>query len=155
VRLLDRGLLARLDAIAHRFPGRSISLVSGYRPQSRGSQHQAGRALDLRVAGVGNEELVAFCKTLADTGCGYYPNSSFVHFDVRAPGTGGVSWIDTSGPGEAPHYVHRWPPPPEEADTAVLPPDTEPHDGSADPWMGDPADEHGARGTGLASPTQP
>jgi hypothetical protein len=131
VRLLHRGLLARVDAIAHRFPGRRISLVSGYRPQSRGSQHQSGRALDLRVLGVGNEELVAFCKTLADTGCGYYPNSSFVHVDVRAPGTGGVSWIDTSGPGEAPRYVHQWPPPPE---------DTEPHDGSADPWMVDPAD---------------
>ncbi len=144
VRLLDRGLLARVDAIGHRFPGRPISLVSGYRPQSRGSLHQSARALDLRVAGVSNEELVAFCKTLADTGCGYYPNSSFVHFDVRNPGTGGVSWIDASGPGETPHYVRRWPPPPEEADRAVLPPDTEPHDGSNDPWAEDAADEHAA-----------
>jgi hypothetical protein len=138
VRLLDPGLLARLDAVAHRFPGRTISLVSGYRPQSRGSMHQSGRALDLRVAGVNNEELVAFCKTLADTGCGYYPNSSFVHLDVRAPGTGGVSWIDASGPGEAPRYVHRWPPPPEEQPTAA--PGGQAHDGSDDPFLLD--DEH-------------
>jgi hypothetical protein len=98
------------------------------------------------VAGVSNEELVAFCKTLPDTGCGYYPNSSFVHVDVRNPGTGSVTWIDSSGPGEAPHYVKQWPPPPEESDTAVLPPDHEPHDGSgsADPWALDPGDEHAA-----------
>jgi hypothetical protein len=48
-----------------------------------------------------------------DTGCGYYPNSSFVHVDVRQPGTGHVAWIDASGPGEPPHYVASWPPPPE------------------------------------------
>jgi hypothetical protein len=121
VRLLDRGLLTRLDAIARRFPGRPISIVSGYRPQSRGSQHQSARALDLRVTGVPNEKLVAFCKTLRDTGCGYYPNSSFVHVDVRYPGTGTVSWIDASGPGEGPHYVPRWPPPAGDADRASLP----------------------------------
>jgi hypothetical protein len=134
VRLLDKGLLTRLDAITRRFPGRPISIVSGYRPLSRGSQHQSARALDMRVAGVANEELVAFCKTLRDTGCGYYPNSSFVHVDVRNPGTGGVTWIDASGPGEGPHYVRRWPPPPEDADHAALPIGTAPHDPGADPW---------------------
>jgi Bacterial protein of unknown function (DUF882) len=113
IRLLDPGLLARIEAIAKRFPGKSLSLVSGYRPQSRGSLHQSARALDLRVNGVANEELVAFCKTLVDTGCGYYPNSSFVHVDVRTPGTGSVNWIDASGPGESPRYVTQWPPPPE------------------------------------------
>ena len=140
VRLVDKGLLVRLDSIARRFPGRAISVVSGYRPQSRGSQHQTARALDLRVAGVSNEELVAFCKTLTDTACGYYPNSSFVHVDVRNPGTGSVTWIDASGPREAPRYVKQWPPPEEpanekaddeKADPAVAP---EPHDLTADPW---------------------
>jgi outer membrane biosynthesis protein TonB len=140
VKLLDKGLLTRVTAIAQRFPGRTISLVSGYRPQSRGSLHQHGRALDLRVAGVSNEELVAFCKTLHDTGCGYYPNSSFVHVDVRDPGTGTVSWIDTSGPGEMPHYVRQWPPPPEQSETAVLPPlDLGQHAAAAAP-----DDEHAA-----------
>lgn len=141
VRLLDKGLLLRLDAISRRFPGRTLSVVSGYRPQSRGSLHQGGRAIDLRVAGVSNEELVAFCKTLPDTGCGYYPNSSFVHVDVRNAGTGAVSWIDSSGPGESPHYVRRWPPLPEESSEAVLP-DSRGHEGGDDPYGFDAADEH-------------
>lgn len=114
VRLLDPGLLSRIDALARRYPGRLVSLVSGYRPQSQGSLHQTGRALDLRIAGMRNDELAAACRALADTGCGYYPNSSFVHVDVRAPGTGSVSWIDASGPGEAPRYVAAWPPPQDE-----------------------------------------
>jgi Peptidase M15 len=146
IRLLDRGLLARVDAIARHFAGRPLSLVSGYRPQSRGSQHQSGRALDLRVAGVSNEALVAFCRTLADTGCGYYPNSSFVHVDVRSPGTGGVTWIDASGPGETPHYVQQWPPPRGEPAAPALP--TAPSGAglraTTDPWGLDPVDEHGA-----------
>ena len=140
VRLVDKGLLVRLDTIARHFAGRAISVVSGYRPQSRGSQHQTARALDLRIAGVSNEELVAFCKTLTDTACGYYPNSSFVHVDVRNPGTGSVTWIDASGPHEAARYVRQWPPPDEPAndkapdeksDPATAP---EPHDLTADPW---------------------
>lgn len=125
VRLLDPGLLTRIDSIAKHFTGKHISIVSGYRPRSRGSLHQSARAIDLRVAGVSNEEVVAFCKTITDTGCGYYPNSSFVHIDVRAPGTGAVSWIDASGPGEAPRYVSAWPPPPE-----PKAPDADVHDGA-------------------------
>jgi Peptidase M15 len=125
VRLLDPGLLTRIDTIARHFSGKHISVVSGYRPRSRGSLHQSARAIDLRVTGASNEEVVAFCKTIADTGCGYYPNSSFVHVDVRAPGTGSVSWIDASGPGEAPRYVSAWPPPPESKA-----PDADVHDGA-------------------------
>jgi hypothetical protein len=136
VRLLDPGLLSRVDTIAKHFPGKSVSLVSGYRPQSRGSLHQAARALDMRVAGVANEELVAYCKTLKDTGCGYYPNSSFVHVDVRLPGTGSVSWIDASGPGETPRYVTQWPPPPEPA-----PAETAKSAGGNTPPVVPPADE--------------
>lgn len=122
VRRIDEGLLKRLDAVARKFPGKVISVVSGYRPQSRGSLHKEARAIDLRVAGVANEDLAAFCKTLPDTGCGYYPNSSFVHVDVRLPGTGSVSWIDASGPGEAPRYVTRWPPAAADAPPPFSPP---------------------------------
>ncbi|WP_437574951.1 YcbK family protein [Sorangium sp. So ce887] len=119
VRMLDPGLLSRIDALARRYPGRLVSLVSGYRPQSQGSLHQTGRALDLRIAGVRNDELAAACRGLVDTGCGYYPNSSFVHVDVRAPGTGSVSWIDASGPGEVPRYVAAWPPPQDDVRAAT------------------------------------
>jgi hypothetical protein len=126
VRKIDAGLVGRLQQIVDHFgktgatgatgpsgsPAR-ISVISGYRPTSTGSYHATGQALDMRIDGVSNEALVAFCKTLPDTGCGYYPNSSFVHVDVRAPNTGHVYWIDASGPGESPHYVSAWPPPAE------------------------------------------
>ncbi len=88
-----------------------VSIVSGYRPTSVGSMHQSGRAIDFRLEGIKNEDVVAFCKTLEDTGCGFYPNSSFVHMDVRDKGAGHVTWIDASGPGETPRYVSAWPPP--------------------------------------------
>jgi hypothetical protein len=117
VRRIDPGLLTRLQAITDHFakPGVSerISIISGYRPGSAGSFHASAQALDFHLEGVANEALVDFCKTLENTGCGYYPNSSFVHVDVRAPGTGHVAWIDASGPGEPPRYVPSWPPPPE------------------------------------------
>ena len=82
-------------------------VVSGFRPTSKGSFHAIGRAIDFRVDGVENTDLVAFCKTLPDTGCGFYPNSSFIHLDVRDPGTGHVAWIDASGPGEKPSVRRR------------------------------------------------
>ncbi|MBI2388178.1 MAG: DUF882 domain-containing protein [Deltaproteobacteria bacterium] len=109
IRRIDPGMVSRLQAIANRFPGKTITLVSGYRPASKGSPHQAARAFDLRIDGVTNEALVAYCKTLQDTGCGYYPNSYFVHVDVRPAGVGHVYWIDVSGPGEKPSYVKQWP----------------------------------------------
>ena len=117
VRRLDTGLLERVQLIADHFatPGmpERISIVSGYRPGSVGSFPASAQALDFHLEGVPNEALVDFCKTLENTGCGYYPNSSFVHVDVRQPGTGHVAWIDASGPGEPPHYVASWPPPPD------------------------------------------
>ncbi|HEY8038881.1 MAG TPA: DUF882 domain-containing protein [Polyangiaceae bacterium] len=119
IRRIDARLVERLEqAVEHfRKPGQPsrVMLVSGYRPRSSGSYHQSGRALDFRIDGVTNEALVAFCKTIPDTGCGYYPNSLFVHMDVRDPGAGHVAWIDVSKPGEPPKYVTAWPPPGDDA----------------------------------------
>ncbi len=122
IRRLDAGIVSRVQAIADHFPGKTITVVSGYRPQSKGSPHAAARALDVRIDGVTNEALVEFCKTLADTGCGYYPNSSFVHVDVRPAGAGHVHWIDVSGPGEKPVYVKSWPLAKTDAALPPLPP---------------------------------
>jgi hypothetical protein len=115
VRRVDPRLVERIQAVADHFgkdgaPAK-LFVISGYRPASVGSMHSSGRAIDLLVDGAKNEYVVAFCKTLGDTGCGYYPNSSFVHLDVRDSGAGHVSWIDASGPGETPRYVSTWPPP--------------------------------------------
>ena len=111
---IDERLALRLQALADHFakagtPPVKLDIVSGYRPTSVGSMHATGRAIDFRLEGAKNEDVVAFCKTLTDTGCGFYPNSSFVHMDVRDAGAGHVSWIDASGPGESPRYVAAWP----------------------------------------------
>jgi len=116
VRRVDPRLVQRLAAVVDRFsnPGTptKMSVISGFRPTSIGSMHATGRAIDFRIEGVKNDDVIAFCKTLDDTGCGFYPNSSFVHLDVREKGIGRVNWIDASGPGESPRYVPVWPPPP-------------------------------------------
>jgi hypothetical protein len=113
IRRLDSRLVERLDRVVNHFrkAGQTsrVVLVSGYRPRSTGSYHSVGRALDFRVDGVSNEAVLEFCKTLPDTGCGYYPNSVFVHMDVRPSGAGHVAWVDVSRPGEEPKYVSRWP----------------------------------------------
>jgi hypothetical protein len=115
IRRVDPRLVERIQAVVDHFAksGASpkLSIISGYRPTSVGSMHSTGRAIDFRMEGVKNEDVVAFCKTLGDTGCGFYPNSSFVHIDVRDAGSGHVAWIDASGPGETPRYVSAWPPP--------------------------------------------
>jgi hypothetical protein len=123
VKLADAGLLGRLQSIAQQYPGKKISIVSGYRPASTGSYHKLAKAIDLRVDGVKNDELVTFCRGLVDTGCGYYPNSSFIHMDVRPRGTGHVYWIDASGPGESPRYVASWPPPKDQPALEIPRPD--------------------------------
>jgi hypothetical protein len=127
IRRIDARLVERLQTMIDHFaPAKGaaapkVFVVSGYRPASAGSFHANGRALDFRIEGVKNEELVAFCKTLPDTGCGFYPNSSFVHVDVRDAGAGHVSWIDASGPGESPKYVAAWPPPKSDGDSDLDP----------------------------------
>jgi hypothetical protein len=135
IRRIDARLVERLELAVDHFrkqgqPAR-VAILSGYRPRSSGSYHATGRALDFRLEGVTNEALVAFCKALPDTGCGYYPNSLFVHMDVRDNGSGHVSWIDASRPGEPPRYVSTWPPPADEAP-----------DPSASKLPPLPADEH-------------
>ena len=139
VALLNHGLIERLERIAHHFPGKPIAIVSGYRPESDGSYHQRARALDIHVAGVSHVDLVAFCKTLDATGCGYYPNSSFVHVDVREKGK--VSWVDLSGPGEKPRYVRSWPPKKSLSKLAEQPTEDQPHDDGSE--VGPPEAEHG------------
>jgi hypothetical protein len=41
--------------------------------------------------------------TFAETGVGWYPNSTFVHVDVREESVA----VDVSSPGERPRYVQK------------------------------------------------
>jgi hypothetical protein len=108
-------LTVRLQKIAERFPGKTIEIISGHRPDARDtSRHHHGRALDVHVEGVTREKLRDFLRTLDQTGVGYYPNGYFVHVDVRDDRG---YWIDRSGPGEAADYG-PWPPRPQEIEKA-------------------------------------
>jgi uncharacterized protein YcbK (DUF882 family) len=102
--LLHPRLILMLQKIAEEFPGRRFEVISGYRPAEKGfhSYHNYGRALDFRLGGVDNKTLYDFARTLPKCGVGYYPNSVFIHLDVRDKAT---TWIDYSGVGEAPQYI--------------------------------------------------
>ncbi|MGD8859603.1 MAG: DUF882 domain-containing protein [Myxococcales bacterium] len=103
---LDSGLMPRLQRIAERWPGRELVVVSGHRPGARrGSRHRHGHAVDVSVEGVDDAQVVELLQELSETGIGYYPNSTFVHVDVRPDS---AFWVDRSGPGEPPDYG-PWP----------------------------------------------
>jgi LysM repeat protein len=100
-------LIRMISKVSDHFDGRPIEIISGFRPPSREqytlrSKHNMGRAIDFRIRGVSNEETRDFCRTLPRVGVGYYPNSSFVHLDIREYS---AYWVDASGPGQAPRYV--------------------------------------------------
>ncbi len=89
------------------YPDRRIEVVSGYRHPSVAknprSPHMKGLACDLRVTGVRNADLRDFLRQrFHNVGVGYYPNSSFVHLDVRRSTS--AFWIDYAGPGETAVY---------------------------------------------------
>ncbi len=103
---IDPRLASLIAVVSDHFGGKPIHVVSGFRPYSPKqytphSNHNLGRAMDFRIEGVSNTTLRDFCLTLNNAGVGYYPNSTFVHLDVRTTKT---YWIDYSRPGEAPRY---------------------------------------------------
>ncbi|MFO0679812.1 MAG: DUF882 domain-containing protein [Polyangiaceae bacterium] len=87
-----------LYAIQRHFAAPSIRVISGYRtPHGGHSNHGRGRAVDLVVPGVSDEEVAKFARTLGFVGVGIYPHSGFVHVDVRDRS---YFWVDASGPGK-------------------------------------------------------
>jgi len=103
---IDPRLVALVSIVSSHFGGKTIEVVSGYRAYTPTqytphSNHNLGRALDFRVQGLSDEALRDFCRTLRSAGCGYYPNSTFVHLDVRETK---AYWVDWSHPGEPPKY---------------------------------------------------
>lgn len=101
-------LIQMLARVSDHFGGRPIRVVSGFRPYrptqyTPHSRHNLGRAVDFSIPGVPNEVLRDYCRTLPRVGCGYYPNSSFVHMDVRRIS---AYWVDQAGPGQPPRYSY-------------------------------------------------
>jgi uncharacterized protein YcbK (DUF882 family) len=142
---VDARLATLIGMVSDHFGGRTIHVVSGYRPYTpaqytRHSNHNVGRAMDFSVEGVPNSVLRDFCRNFRNAGVGYYPNSSFVHLDARS---GKVFWIDYSRPGEAPRYDS--PNASANADEAAK--DVEPHPGAVDGIPTSPDTESGSNGT--------
>lgn len=109
VRLIHPGLLERLQRVGEAFDPHPIEIVSGYRPDARPrSRHHHARALDVVVVGASREALRDLALTFERTGVGWYPNSTFVHIDVREES---AYWVDLSRPGERPRYVRGARPP--------------------------------------------
>lgn len=103
---IDPKLVRLIASVSDKFGGREMRIVSGYRTKSfvAASKHKQGKALDFSIPGIPNEALRDYLRTIDDVGVGYYPNSSFVHLDVRGYNS---YWIDMAGPGEAPRKTKK------------------------------------------------
>ena len=100
-------LMRLLYQTGRHWPGRRLEIVSGYRSptvaKNPRSPHMKGLACDFRVDGVKTAELRDYLrKNFQKVGVGYYPNSTFVHLDVRKDRS--AFWIDYSGPGDRALY---------------------------------------------------
>jgi hypothetical protein len=100
-------LMRLLYQTGKHWPGKRLEVVSGYRhptvAKNPHSPHMQGAACDFRVEGVKAAELRDYLRrSFEKVGVGYYPNSSFVHLDVRKDRS--AFWIDYSGPGERAVY---------------------------------------------------
>jgi len=102
-------LLRLIVEVSNTFGGRPIHVVSGYRTTSffRDSRHKTSQAVDFAIVGVPNAVARDYLLGLDNVGVGYYPNSSFLHLDVRPRST---HWVDYAGPGEAPRKTAHAPP---------------------------------------------
>jgi uncharacterized protein YcbK (DUF882 family) len=109
VHTMSTRLAQLIYQVDQHFDFKRIYVVAGYRApriaKEKGnpkSPHKKGLACDFRIDGVTNTELRDFERTLPLVGVGYYPNSDFVHLDVRDKHS--AFWIDYSGPGERAQY---------------------------------------------------
>ena len=103
---VDARLIALLADVSAHFGGRPVRVVSGWRDHSyfEDSRHKHSQAVDLSIPGVENTVLRDYLRRFRNCGVGYYPNSSFVHLDVRGSA---AYWVDYAGPGEAPRNKPR------------------------------------------------
>ncbi len=101
---IDPRTLGLIYGIQTHFGAPELRVVSGYRLPRQGSRsssnHCKGRAIDLIVPGVADEEVARFVRELGFVGVGVYPKSQFVHVDIRPRS---YFWIDDS----APHRKNR------------------------------------------------
>jgi len=103
---VDPRLIALLADVSEHFGSRPMRVVSGWRDHSyfEDSRHKHSQAVDFSIPGVANPVVRDYVRRFRNCGVGYYPNSSFVHLDVRDTA---AYWVDYAGPGEAPRNKPR------------------------------------------------
>lgn len=100
VRAVRPELYEHLSRIYDHFGGKRIVLVSGFRFNERdSSRHFHASAMDIKIQGVSIREMYQYAESLdgGGMGIGIYPNSGFIHVDLRAPGDPSYRWTDWSG----------------------------------------------------------
>ena len=100
-------LIKMMQTVANHYPGKRLEVISAQRRRQNDineSYHNKGQALDFRIEGVSNRALVTYLRSLDKVGVGFYPNSVFVHLDVRDKN---AYWIDYSAPGEKAIYGRK------------------------------------------------
>jgi uncharacterized protein YcbK (DUF882 family) len=100
VRAVNPKLYEQLSRIQDHFDKKRIDLVSGFRFAERNSsRHFHASAMDIRIRDVTIKEMYAYAESLdpGGMGIGIYPNSGFIHVDLRAPGDPSYRWTDLSG----------------------------------------------------------
>ena len=100
VRAVNPQLYEQLSRIQDHFDKKRIDLVSGFRFAERNSsRHFHASAMDIRIPDVTIKEMYAYAESLdpGGMGIGIYPNSGFIHVDLRAPGDPSYRWTDLSG----------------------------------------------------------
>lgn len=101
-------LISTLYRVSRAFKGRRLIVYSGFRSRRvaklKHSYHTRGRAIDFRVEGVSRRKLRDYVmKRFKKVGVGFYPNTPFIHMDVRD--TRSAFWVDFSSSGEDSRYA--------------------------------------------------
>jgi uncharacterized protein YcbK (DUF882 family) len=107
---IEPRLFAILSHVYDHFGERRIEITSGYRNQRKTtSNHYRGSATDIMIEGIHPKRLRAFIESLdaGFMGVGIYPDTGFVHVDIRPPPS--YRWIDYSP--IDPNDPNRRPPP--------------------------------------------
>jgi uncharacterized protein YcbK (DUF882 family) len=93
-------LVKLLYRLADHFKARQITVISGFREalEKNEGNHTKGMAVDIMIPGTGLAAVARKARRLGHVGVGFYPNSGFVHLDIRDGPS--YFWIDRSGPGK-------------------------------------------------------
>lgn len=104
-------LFAVLYFIGQHFD-KPVEVISAFRAPKTArakasSNHARGRAVDIRIKDVPRRRLLSYVdRSFQGVGVGWYPNSTFVHVDVRKTS---YFWTDFSGPGQRQRMRKRKP----------------------------------------------